>query len=249
MKKFSFIPLFLSLCFYPLFGLSQDKPSIISHEVSPHWYVINRPGYLTDSSVFELPLTTKDFLSVCKQEFCLSDHDELRIKKGSRFLSTGCTHFQQYYDGYEVESAMVIVESNIDTISLVSAYLIGNLDYNTDSPIAKSLALETALNAINGTFVWRDSVFVNGFCRGYDGVFDSTRYQRLLPKGELCIARKFGTEFEKNNFRFVWKFFIGTVLREYRVLVDANTGELFDVADNTCYSGLFAPASIQKKIS
>lgn len=215
-------------------GYCQEKPSILAHEVAPHWYVFNKPGYLvkTDNNI---PLLVKDFIPICKEEFGLSERDELRPKDGFRATPTGVAKYQQYYDGYEVEGATVIVESKQDTVTMVSSYLVGNLDLITSNPISKLEALSIALSAIHETFIWQDPASLNGYCRNYDGSFDSIRYRKLLPKGTLCIAKAYNTTLETDNYRFAWRFCINTVSREFRILVDANNGDLYEVVDQTCH--------------
>lgn len=228
-------------------GYCQEKPSILSHEIAPHWYVFNKPGYIvkTDNNV---PLIVKDFIPICKEEFGLGERDELRPKDGFRATSTGVTKYQQYYDGYEVEDAIVIVESYRDTITMISAHLVRDLDLNTSSPISESEALPLALESIQETFDWQDSIFVNSYCRDFYGNFDSIRYKKLLPKGKLMIVRKFASDLKANNYKFVWSFYLSTINHLYRVLIDANTGNLFDVNNYTSYSinsGQFDTASVQ----
>ena len=228
-------------------GYCQEKPSILSHEIAPHWYIFNQPGYIvkTDNNI---PLLVKDFIPICKEEFGLGERDELRPKDGFRATPTGVAKYQQYYDGYEVEGATVIVESKRDTVIMVSSYLVGNLDLNTSNPIEKSEALSVALDtiaAMNETFIWQDSVFVNAYCNDYTGECDSTKYKSLLPQGELCVSRRIGAELDTENFKFVWRFYIGCRINGFRVLVDANTGELIDVFNDARNSGQYAFANVQ----
>ncbi len=226
-------------------GYSQEKPSILAHEIEPHWYVFNKPGYIAKSDN-NTPLLVKDFIPICKEEFGLSEQDELRLKDSFMPSSIRVAKYQQYYNSYEVEDAIAIVESKRDTITMITENLVDRLSLSTASPVLQSEALTVALKAletIHETPGWRDSSFVNSYCRNYDGSFDSIRYKKMLPKGELVIARKFGTEVTAENFRFVWSFHIGTAEKEYRVLVDANSGELFDVADYTCYIGEYNDAA------
>ena len=215
----------------------QEKPSIKLHEVEPHFYIFNKPGYIVKSDN-NIPLLVKDFIPICKEEFGLSEYDDLRLKDYFMPSSRRVAKYQQYYKGYEVEDAIIIVESKKDTVTMISESLVGRLCLNTDSSVSKSEALTIAveaLEAIHETPGWLDSLFVESYCRNSDGSFDSTRYKKTLPKGKLTIARKFGSEVAAENFRFVWSFHLGTAIKEFRVLVDANTGELFDVTDYTCY--------------
>lgn len=214
----------------------QEQPSIVKHEISPHWYYFeNEEGTPV--------LTVKDFVPICKAEFGLSESDELDVKdvtfldelaiEKSADSRTRCTKYQQYYNGYEVESSVIVTFDMSDTITVVTGNLVGNLNINTSEPISQSAALNVALGAVTGTFIWQDSVLMDGFCKDANGNFDSISYNRFLPKGKLCLARKFGDEFTSNNIRFVWRFLINTTTAEYRVLVNAKTGEIFDVADVT----------------
>ncbi len=218
-------------------GYSQEKPSILAHEIEPHWYVFNKPGYIAKSDN-NVPLLVKDFIPICKEEFGLGERDELRLKDSFMPSYRRVAKYQQYYNGYEVDDAIIIVESKEDTVTMISESIVGRLSLNTTSPISQSEALTIAveaLEAIHETPGWLDSLFINSYCRTYDGSFDSTRYKKILPKGKLTIARKFGTEVAAENFKFVWSFHLGTAIKDFRVLVDATTGELFDVADYTCY--------------
>ena len=214
----------------------QEQPSIVKHEISPHWYYFeNEEGTPV--------LTVKDFVPICKAEFGLSESDELDVKdvtfldelaiEKSADSRTRCTKYQQYYNGYEVESSVIVTFDMSDTITVVTGNLMGNLNIDTSEPISQSAALNVALGAVTGTFIWQDSVLMNGFCKDANGNFDSISYNRFLPKGKLCLARKFGDEFTSNNIRFVWRFLIITTTAEYRVLVNAKNGEIFDVADVT----------------
>ena len=215
----------------------QEKPSIKSHEVEPHFYIFNKPGYIVKSDN-NIPLLVKDFIPICKEEFGLSEYDDLRLKDYFMPSSRRVAKYQQYYKGYEVEDAIIIVESKEDTVTMITESLVGKLSLDTSSPVSQSEALTIAIEALEAIHEvpgWLDSTFVNSYCRNYDGSFDSTRYKKTLPKGKLTIARKFGSEVAAENFRFVWSFHLGTAIKEFRVLVDANTGELFDVTDYTCY--------------
>ena len=215
----------------------QEKPSIKSHEVEPHFYIFNKPGYIVKSDN-NIPLLVKDFIPICKEEFGLSEYDDLRLKDYFMPSSRRVAKYQQYYKGYEVEDAIIIVESKKDTVTMITESLVGKLSLDTSSPVSQSEALTIAIEALEAIHEvpgWLDSTFVNSYCRNYDGSFDSTRYKKIQPRGKLTIARKFGTEVAAENFRFVWSFHLGTAIKEFRVLVDANTGELFDVTDYTCY--------------
>ena len=215
----------------------QEKPSIKSHEVEPHFYIFNKPGYIVKSDN-NIPLLVKDFIPICKEEFGLSEYDDLRLKDYFMLSSRRVAKYQQYYKGYEVEDAIIIVESKKDTVTMISESLVGKLSLDTSSPVSQSEALTIAIEALEAIHEvpgWLDSTFVNSYCRNYDGSFDSTRYKKIQPRGKLTIARKFGAEVTAENFRFVWSFHLGTAIKEFRVLVDANTGELFDVTDYTCY--------------
>lgn len=81
----------------------QEQPSIVKHEISPHWYYFeNEEGAPV--------LTVKDFVPICKAEFGLSESDELDVKdvtfldelaiEKSADSRTRCTKYQQYYNGY-----------------------------------------------------------------------------------------------------------------------------------------------------
>ena len=215
----------------------QEKPSIKSHEVEPHFYIFNKPGYIVKSDN-NIPLLVKDFIPICKEEFGLSEYDDLRLKDYFMPSSSRVAKYRQYYKGYEVEDAIIIVESKEDTVTMITESLVGKLSLDTSSPVSQSEALTIAIEALEAIHEvpgWLDSTFVNSYCRNYDGSFDSTRYKKIQPRGKLTIARKFGTEVAAENFRFVWSFHLGTAIKEFRVLVDANTGELFDVTDYTCY--------------
>lgn len=214
----------------------QEQPSIVKHKISPHWYFFeNEEGAPV--------LTVKDFVPICKAEFGLSESDELDVKdvtfldelaiEKSADSRARCTKYQQYYNGYEVESSVIVTFDMSDTITVVTGNLVGNLNIDTSEPISQSVALNVALGAVTGTFIWQDSVLMDGFCKDANGNFDSICYNRFLPKGKLCLARKFGDEFTSNNIRFVWRFLINTTTAEYRVLVNAKTGEIFDVAEVT----------------
>ena len=214
----------------------QEKPSIKSHEVEPHFYIFNKPGYIVKSDN-NIPLLVKDFIPICKEEFGLSEYDDLRLKDYFMPSSSRVAKSRQYYKGYEVEDAIIIVESKKDTVTMISESLVGKLSLDTSSPVSQSEALTIAIEALEAIHEvpgWLDSTFVNSYCRNYDGSFDSTRYKKIQPRGKLTIARKFGSEVAAENFRFVWSFHLGTAIKEFRVLVDANTGELFDVTDYTC---------------
>ena len=215
----------------------QEKPSIKSHEVEPHFYIFNKPGYIVKSDN-NIPLLVKDFIPICKEEFGLSEYDDLRLKDYFMPSSRRVAKYQQYYKGYEVEDAIIIVKYKKDTVTMITESLVGKLSLDTSSPVSQSEALTIAIEALEAIHEvpgWLDSTFVNSYCRNYDGSFDSTRYKKIQPRGKLTIARKFGTEVAAENFRFVWSFHLGTAIKEFRVLVDANTGELFDVTDYTCY--------------
>ena len=215
----------------------QEKPSIKSHEVEPHFYIFNKSGYIVKSDN-NIPLLVKDFIPICKEEFCLSECDDLRLKDFFMPSSSRVAKYQQYYKGYEVEDAIIIVESEEDTVIMITESLVGRLSLDTASPVSQSEALTIAIEALEAIHEvpgWLDSTFVNSYCRNCDGSFDSIRYKKILPKGKLTIARKFGTEVVAENYRFVWSFHLGTALKEFRVLVDANKNELFDVTDYTCY--------------
>ena len=188
-------------------------------------------------------LTVNDFVPICKSEFRLSEKDELVVSKVT-FLDemameksnpgrTRYAKYKQYYNGYEVESSVIISVDVSDTITVVTGNIVGDLDIDTSDPIAQSTALNAALNAVPGTFIWNDSVLMSSFCTDGNGCFDSICYRRFLPKGDLCLARKFGYEFISENFKFVWRFFINTTMGEYRVLINAKSGALFDVAEVT----------------
>jgi len=215
----------------------QEKPSIKSHEVEPHFYIFNKPGYIVKSDN-NIPLLVKDFIPICKEEFGLSEYDDLRLKDYFMPSSSRVAKYRQYYKGYEVEDAIIIVESKEDTVTMITESLVGKLSLDTSSPVSQSEALTIAIEALEAIHEvpgWLDSLFVESYCRNSDGSFDSTRYKKIQPRGKLTIARKFGTEVAAENFRFVWSFHLGTAIKEFRVLVDANTGELFDVTDYTCY--------------
>jgi hypothetical protein len=215
----------------------QEKPSIKSHEVEPHFYIFNKPGYIVKSDN-NIPLLVKDFIPICKEEFGLSEYDDLRLKDYFMPSSSRVAKYRQYYKGYEVEDAIIIVESKEDTVTMITESLVGKLSLDTSSPVLQSEALTIAIEALEAIHEvpgWLDSLFVESYCRNSDGSFDSTRYKKIQPRGKLTIARKFGTEVAAENFRFVWSFHLGTAIKEFRVLVDANTGELFDVTDYTCY--------------
>ena len=215
----------------------QEKPSIKSHEVEPHFYIFNKPGYIVKSDN-NIPLLVKDFIPICKEEFCLSESDDLRLKDYFMPFSSRVAKYQQYYKGYEVEDAIIIVESKKDTVTMITESLVGKLSLDTSSPVSQSEALTIAIEALEAIHEvpgWLDSSFVNSYCRNCDGSFDSIRYKKILPRGKLTIARKFGAEVTAENYRFVWSFHLGTAIKEFRVLVDAKTGELFDVTDYTCY--------------
>ena len=214
----------------------QEKPSIKSHEIEPHFYIFNKPGYIVKSD--NNPLLVKDFIPICKEEFCLSECDDLRLKDYFMPSSSRVAKYQQYYKGYEVEDAIIIVESKEDTVTMITESLVGRLSLDTASPVSQSEALTIAIEALEAIHEvpgWLDTTFVNSYCRNCDGSFDSTRYNKILPKGELTIARKFGSKVTAENYRFVWSFHLGTAFKEFRVLVDANKNELFDVTDYTCY--------------
>ena len=215
----------------------QEKPSIKSHEVEPHFYIFNKPGYIVKSDN-NIPLLVKDFIPICKEEFGLSEYDDLRLKDYFMPSSRRVAKYQQYYKGYEVEDAIIIVESKEDTVTMITESLVERLSLNTASPVSQSEALTIAIEALEAIHEvpgWLDSSFVNSYCRNCDGSFDSIRYKKILPRGKLTIARKFGAEVTAENYRFVWSFHLGTAIKEFRVLVDAKTGELFDVTDYTCY--------------
>ena len=215
----------------------QEKPSIKSHEVEPHFYIFNKPGYIVKSDN-NIPLLVKDFIPICKEEFGLSEYDDLRLKDYFMPSSRRVAKYQQYYKGYEVEDAIIIVESKKDTVTMITESLVGKLSLDTSSPVSQSEALTIAIEALEAIHEvpgWLDSSFVNSYCRNCDGSFDSIRYKKILPRGKLTIARKFGAEVTAENYRFVWSFHLGTAIKEFRVLVDAKTGELFDVTDYTCY--------------
>ncbi|MBR3699698.1 MAG: M4 family metallopeptidase [Bacteroidales bacterium] len=214
----------------------QGKPSIIKHEIFPHWYYFDKEDGLP-------ALTVNDFVPICKSEFRLSEKDELVVSKVT-FLDemameksnpgrTRYAKYKQYYNGYEVESSVIISVDVSDTITVVTGNIVGDLDIDTSDPIAQSTALNAALNAVPGTFIWNDSVLMSGYCSDGNGCFDSICYHRFLPKGKLCLARKNGVEFKSTNFKFVWRFLINTTTGEYRVLINAKTGALFDVAEVT----------------
>ena len=214
----------------------QKLPSIVKHEISPHWYYFEKEEGVP-------VLTVKDFVPICKAEFGLSESDELDIKdvtflnelaiEKSVDIGTRCTKYQQYYNGYEVESSVIITFDISDTITVVTGNLVGNLNIDTSDPISQSTALNVALDAVTGTFLWQDSVLMDSYCMDEDGNFDSICYNRFLPKGNLCLARRFGDDFTTNNIRFVWKFIVNTTRAEYRILVNAKTGLLYDVAEVT----------------
>ena len=215
----------------------QEKPSIKSHEVEPHFYIFNKPGYIVKSDN-NIPLLVKDFIPICKEEFGLSEYDDLRLKDYFMPSSSRVAKYRQYYKGYEVEDAIIIVESKEDTVTMITESLVGRLNLDTASPVSQSEALTIAIEALEAIHEvpgWLDSTFVNSYCRNCDGSFDSIRYKKILPKGKLTVARKFGAEVTAENYRFVWSVHLGTAIKEFRVLVDANTGELFDVTDYTCY--------------
>ena len=189
----------------------QEKPSIKSHEVEPHFYIFNKPGYIVKSDN-NIPLLVKDFIPICKEEFCLSESDDLRLKDyfmpfSSRVAKYRQYKYRQYYKGYEVEDAIIIVESKEDTVTMITESLVGKLSLDTSSPVSQSEALTIAIEALEAIHEvpgWLDSTFVNSYCRNYDGSFDSTRYKKIQPRGKLTIARKFGTEVAAENFRFVF---------------------------------------------
>lgn len=155
-----------------------------------------------------------------------------------------CTKYQQYYNGYEIESSLITTFDMSDTINVVTGQVISGLNVDTSNPISYSVALNQALNAITDTFLWQDSILLESFCRDDDGFFDSVCYSRFMPKGKLCIDRKFGEEFTSNNMRFVWKFVVNTISSEYRVLVNAQNGDIYDIAD-IIYEGQYANGNVQ----
>lgn len=225
----------------------QEQPSIVKHEISPHWYYFEKEEGVP-------VLTVKDFVPICKAEFGLSESDELDVKdvtfldelaiEKSADSRTRCIKYQQYYNGYEVESSVIVTFDMSDTITVVTGNLLGNLNIDTSEPISQSTALNVALGAVTGTFIWQDSILMDGYCMDEDGNFDSICYDRFLPKGKLCLARKFGDEFMPSNIRFVWRFLINTTTAEYRVLVNAKTGEIYDVAEVT-KDGQYAKGNVQ----
>lgn len=226
----------ITMLFTPNTLFGQKEPSIVNHEISPHWYYFEKEDGTT-------AMTVKDFVPIFKSEFGLSENDELEIKDVTYLNEmvsekkandkTRCTKFQHYYNGYKVESSVIITFDESDTITIVTGNIVGDLNIDTSNPISQSTALDLALDAVTGFFIWQDSVLMSGFCMDDKGDFDSISYNRFLPKGELCLARKFGDEFISNNFRFVWKFSVNTTTAEYRVLVDAKTGEVYDVVEIT----------------
>lgn len=224
----------------------QDKPSIIEHEIYPNWYYFNQENDNQRGSSSH-PLLVRDFITIYMSEFNLSSNNELRIESISLFnnqmnyrslgsnASNKITKYQQYYNGYEVESSIVITHDINDTINLVIGSTINSLNVDTSNPILEAIALDSALSVIQDIFIWQDSVLMDGYCVDDDGVFDTTLYNQFLPKGKLCLARKLGDAFIANNYKFVWSFSISTTSAEYRVLVNAQTGEIYDVSDVTNY--------------
>lgn len=225
----------------------QEQPSIVKHEIYPHWYYFEKEEGVP-------VLTVKDFVPICKAEFGLSESDDLDVKdvtfldelaiEKSADSRTRCIKYQQYYNGYEVESSVIVTFDMSDTITVVTGNLVGNLNIDTSEPISQSAALNVALGAVTGTFIWQDSILMDGYCMDEDGNFDSLCYNRFLPKGKLCLARKFGDDFTSNNICFVWKFIVNTTTAEYRVLVNAKTGEIYDVAEVT-KEGQYAKGNVQ----
>ena len=82
--------------------------------------------------------------------------------------------------------------------------------------------------------MYLDTAIMNGWCLEEDGSFDSICYNSFLPRGELCISRKATDSFESNNFLFVWKYdIIATNGNEYRILINARNGDIYDVTNIT----------------
>lgn len=239
--KSSLVLLLIIICNIRIHG--QEEPSIIEHEIYPNWYYIdNEYNSGTRSNVS--CLTTANFIPVCKSEFNLTVNDELVVdnifsvndvvSSTNSSVNNKITKYQQYYKGYKVESSLIFTQDTSDTINLVLGALVDNLNLDTSNPISKELALSIAINSLEFPPMYLDTAIMNGWCLEEDGSFDSICYNSFLPRGELCISRKATDDFESNNFCFVWKYdIIATNGNEYRVLVNARNGNVYDVTNIT----------------
>ncbi|MBO5847605.1 MAG: M4 family metallopeptidase [Bacteroidales bacterium] len=235
--------------------LGQEKPSIIEHEIYPNWYYIGDNEYNSSSRNSVSYLTKSNFIPTCKSEFNLTINDELVVKKtfsvrdiiSSTNLSRSnrVTKYQQYYNGYKVESSIIITQDISDTINLVLGKLVGNLNIDTSNPISEAQALSLAINALEYPPTYLDTTIMNSWCLEEDGSFDSICYNSFLPCGELCISKKNTDSLEPCNFRFVWKYdIITTDGNEYRVLINAQNGSVYDIS-NITMEGKFELGSLQ----
>ena len=239
--KSSLVLLLIIICNIRIHG--QEEPSIIEHEIYPNWYYIdNEYNSGTRSNVS--CLTTANFISVCKSEFNLTVNDELVVdnifsvndvvSSTNSSVNNKITKYQQYYKGYKVESSLIFTQDTSDTINLVLGDLVDNLNIDTSNPISKEQALSIAINSLEFPPMYLDTAIMNGWCLEEDGSFDSICYNSFLPRGELCISRKATDGFESSNFCFVWKYdIIATNGNEYRILVNARNGNVYDVANIT----------------
>ena len=162
--------------------------------------------------------------------FNFSSNNIMSLQKEMALDSIGTVSgsYQQYCNGYPVETCQMNVISKYGVVFYVNGFSLPQLNVNVNSRISDSSALDSALQFIGAPkYTFQDAtleqdVKISFDAQTADTVYDSTK--TLYPKGSLVIALPYGdTSYsDTGKYALCYKFFV-TPMHWDTVVIDTNT--------------------------
>lgn len=209
---------------------------------------------LVDNNVF---ITLDDFLTNYHSLLELSHFDELiEFARYEDEFTNGWTHihYHQYYNGYEVEDASIILHLLDGYVNFINGELVRNINLIPSGMQAMSkrplipekIALQIACEELGIVLptVEQQLKSQNKFVEtnndediSVGNEIDNGYIPNLNPEGKLCFMKKAGQRSETENYSLGWRFKLLSedLTYTYNIVIDAQTGNISEVTDGAQY--------------
>ncbi len=192
--------------------------------------------YLKEDNVYHfddlIKLNRTNIFTTYKNEFGLTEFDEMRAERTIVEGEKTFTKYLQYHKGYLVENYMMNANGQNGIILTANGMLAKGLNVDISTTIKEGDALSFALNRIGATlYPWQDDVRENNIREETENPLYTS-----LPKGKLLIVAKAGNE---TKYALAWKFNIESLVPHeiHNIYIDAKDGSLiYDLNQENEYS-------------
>lgn len=198
----------IKFLFLFFFAISNQNVFSQDLEEEPAENPINLFDYLGNDGWYSLPpeiqISITEFFDLYREQLGMQENDEMiRLNPDEEILDNIPIFYQQFYKGFEVEKAIVMIITENSYIKKMKCNIALGLSFDVNGDIiSENDALSKALETLNAEeYAWQNLDNEMGLIIDQNNL-NATNY----PTGKLLIGKANGIEIIPESYMFAWKF-------------------------------------------